>query len=69
MKRIVGLKVRKPTIVDGFANINFKAFRGHNHEVHEFTLAYIPFMNSYDWITLLNIIAKDTMKYEPIYNH
>lgn len=33
---------------DGFTNFSFKAFRGHNHEVHEFSLADIPFLNPYD---------------------
>lgn len=67
LKRIVALKVGKPIGVDGFANVNLKAFRSHNIEVHELSLADIPFMNSYDWISLFNNISKDTMKYEPIF--
>lgn len=63
------LKVGKPTDVDGFENINFKALRSHNHKVHEFTLEDIPLMDPYDWISTFNIINKDTMKYEPIYHH
>lgn len=61
------MKVGKPVVVDGFASTIFKAFRCHNHEVHEFSLAYIPFMNPYDWILLVNIVTKDKVKYEPIY--
>lgn len=61
------MKVGKPIVVDGFTNITFIAFRSHNHEVHEFSLADIPFMNPYDWISLFNIVAEDVVKYEPIY--
>lgn len=45
---IIKLKVGKPTIVDGFTNVRFKAFRSHNHEIYVFSIVDIPFMNPYD---------------------
>lgn len=61
------MKVGKPIISDGFENVSFKALRGYNHEVHELSLADIPFMNPDGWISLINIVAKNTAKYKHIY--
>lgn len=68
MKRIVGLKVGIPKNADRFRNVHFKAFRGHNSVIHEFTLADLPFLGPYDWILMFNIVVKGVAKYEPIYN-
>ena len=69
LKRIVGLKVGLPEQTEDFPNIHFKGFWGSNHVLHEFSLADLPLMNPYDWISLFNIIAKDVKKYEPIFDH
>lgn len=52
-----------------FLNIQFKGFQGHKHILHEFPLVDLSFINLYDWILLLYIVAKDVKKFEPIYEH
>lgn len=59
-------EVRK---VDNFINIYFKAVRGNNHEADEFTLVDLPLMNPFDWISILNIVSREPIKYEPISLH
>ena len=68
-KRIVSLKVGLPIQTEDFLNIQFKGFRGANHELYEFILADFPFMNPYDWLYLFHIVTKDVQKYEPIVEH
>lgn len=69
LKRFIALKVGLLVQTEYFLNIQFKGFRGANYVLHEFTLADIPFMNPYDWISMFYIVAKDVKKYEPIYKH
>lgn len=69
LRKLVGLKVRLPEKVDGFLNIHFKAYRGQNRIIHEFTLVYFPFLSPSDWISMFNTVGKDVAKYEPIYQH
>ncbi|CAI9297936.1 unnamed protein product [Lactuca saligna] len=40
-----------------------------DEEENEFTLADQPFMNTYDWIFLFQIVMKDEKKYKPIVAH
>ncbi|CAI9288682.1 unnamed protein product [Lactuca saligna] len=47
----------------------FKGFRGANRTADEFTLADLPCMYPYDWISLLLIMSKDEKTYEPIVAH
>ncbi|CAI9279837.1 unnamed protein product [Lactuca saligna] len=63
------LKVGLPVQIEEFLNVQFKCFQGANHVLHEFNLANMPFMNSYDWISLFYIVAKNVKKYETIYEH
>ncbi|CAI9301515.1 unnamed protein product [Lactuca saligna] len=65
----MGLKVRMLVQTKDFLNIQFNGFKGTNYGVHEFTLADLPFMNPYDWISLFYIVAKDEKKYESIFAH
>ena len=55
--------------LEDFLNIQFEGFRGANHILDEFTLAELPFMNPYDWISLFHIVLKDEKKYEHIVAH
>ncbi|CAH1416085.1 unnamed protein product [Lactuca virosa] len=41
----------------------------HSHEVDEFSLADLPLMNPFDWISILNIISNEPAMYEPICSH
>lgn len=38
-----------------------------NREVFIFTLVDLPMVNPYDWIVLLNIVARDPVKHEHIF--
>lgn len=66
LKRIMGLKVYSAMPTKDFMNIRFKGFVGVDRVLDEFTLADMPFMNPYDWISLFNVVVKDYKKYEPI---
>lgn len=50
-------------------NIHFKAYRGRTHIINEFTLANFPFLDPHDWISMFNIVSRDVVKYDPIYQH
>lgn len=54
---------------DSFINARFKAVRGVGSSVFEFSLADLPCLNPYDWISLVNIFSKDEQKFEPILAH
>ena len=69
LKNISAVRVKSPVHTEDFLNIQFKGFRGANHVVDEFTLADLPCMNPYKWISLFNILMKDETKYEPIITH
>ncbi|CAI9287907.1 unnamed protein product [Lactuca saligna] len=69
LKRIMGLKVGLLVQRKDFLNVHLKGFQGANHVLHEFTLADLPFVNPYDWISLFYIVAKDVNKYDPICEH
>ncbi|CAI9297600.1 unnamed protein product [Lactuca saligna] len=62
-------KVGLPVQTEDFLNIQFKGFRGRTHIFHDFTMGDLPFMNPYDWISLLYIAAKDVKKFVPIYEY
>lgn len=65
LQRTVALEVGKPMVVDVFTNVGLKVYRGHSQTLHELSLTDIPFLNPYDWISLFNIIVKDTVNYDP----
>lgn len=60
------MKVGKPFKDDEFTNVAFKARRGVNHELFDFTFADLPLMNPYDWSIMFNILSKEKIKYVPI---
>lgn len=67
LKRIGGLMIGKPFEAEGFTNVSFKGFIGSYHKAYVFTLVDLLQMNPYDWIVLLNIVLKDPVNYEPIF--
>ncbi|CAI9278050.1 unnamed protein product [Lactuca saligna] len=69
LKRIMGLKVYSAMPIKDFMNIRLKGFVGVDRVLDEFTLADLPFMNPYHWISFFNIVVKDEKKYEPIIAH
>ena len=50
--KITVVKVADPIETDSFPNVKFKVVKGSSSQVHEFTLAYLPCLNPYDWIVL-----------------
>lgn len=68
-KKIAIIKVFKPAETEDFINVRFKALRGASNSVFEFTLADLPCLNPYDWISLFSLLSKDEQKYEPILAH
>ncbi|CAI9295671.1 unnamed protein product [Lactuca saligna] len=69
LKKISVVNVKSSVQTEDFLNIQFKGFGGANHIMDEFTLEDLPFMNPYDWISLLNLVMKDEKKYAPIVAH
>ncbi|CAI9270001.1 unnamed protein product [Lactuca saligna] len=69
LQKIVVVKVYAPVPTENFISIKFKGFRGTSRSEDEFTLADLPCMNLYDWISLFLILSKDEQKYEPIVAH
>lgn len=65
----MGVKVCSPVSAEDFVKVKFKGFRGSKKVINEFSLADLPFMNPFDWISLFNIFYKDAHKYEPIVAH
>ncbi|CAI9290582.1 unnamed protein product [Lactuca saligna] len=63
LKKICALRVKSPV------QTLFKGFMGTNQIMDEFNMAYLPFMNPYDWISLLLIVKKYEQKYEFIVAH
>ncbi|KAI3765950.1 hypothetical protein L2E82_15997 [Cichorium intybus] len=68
LKKIVQLTPRLPEVTLPFINSRLLAFRGDDKEKMEFSLADLPFMNPFDWISLFNILSRE-QKYYPIFNH
>lgn len=52
LKRISGVKVCKQVEVDEFKKYFFKAHRGSNPEIFEFSLVDLPITNPHDLIVL-----------------
>ncbi|KAI3515990.1 hypothetical protein L1887_14897 [Cichorium endivia] len=57
-KKIVKLTPRMPQVISPFRNPIFLARRGSDEEKDEFTLADLPFMNPFDWVSLFNILSR-----------
>ncbi|CAI9299917.1 unnamed protein product [Lactuca saligna] len=64
--KITTVKVVGLIETESFLNARFKTARGAASSVFEFTLAELPCLNPYEWISLLHILLKDEQKYEPI---
>ncbi|KAI3510635.1 hypothetical protein L1887_17767 [Cichorium endivia] len=58
LKKIVKLTPRMPHVTSPFRNPRFFARRGSDEEKDEFTLADLPFMNPFDWVSLFNILTR-----------
>ncbi|KAI3752474.1 hypothetical protein L2E82_24507 [Cichorium intybus] len=58
LKKIVKLTPRMPHVTSPFRNAIFLARRGSDEEKDEFTLADLPFMNPFDWVSLFNILKR-----------
>ncbi|KAI3510617.1 hypothetical protein L1887_17749 [Cichorium endivia] len=58
LKKIIKLTPRLPHVVSPFRNAKFFARRGSDEEKDEFTLADLPFMNPFDWVSLFNILSR-----------
>ena len=54
---------------DSFVNIKFKTTRGSVNSIFEFSLADLPCLNPYEWITLLHFLMQYEKKYEPVVSH
>ncbi|KAI3700155.1 hypothetical protein L2E82_44774 [Cichorium intybus] len=58
LKKIVRLTPRMPRVISPFKNAIFLARRGSDQEKDEFTLADLPFMNPFGWVSLFNILSR-----------
>ena len=54
---------------ENFINIKFKGFRGASRTEDECTIADLPCMIPYDWISVFLIMLKDENTYEPVVAH
>ncbi|KAI3510725.1 hypothetical protein L1887_17858 [Cichorium endivia] len=68
LKKIVKLTPRIPQVISPFKNAIFLARRGSDQEKDEFTLADLPFMNPFDWVSLFNILSR-TEDHEILADH
>ncbi|KAI3779357.1 hypothetical protein L2E82_09072 [Cichorium intybus] len=68
LKKIVQLTPRLPEVIVPFKNARFLALRGDDKEKMEFSLADLPFLNPFDWISLFNILSRE-QKYQPLFDH
>ncbi|KAI3708708.1 hypothetical protein L2E82_38080 [Cichorium intybus] len=68
LKKIVQLTPRLPEVIVPLKNARFLAFRGDDKEKMEFSLADLPFLNPFDWISLFNILSREP-KYHPLFDH
>ncbi|KAL7592583.1 hypothetical protein Lser_V15G33727 [Lactuca serriola] len=68
-KKIITVKVLKPTPAGKFINIKIKVTRGSDGSVHTISLADLPNLNSHDWILRNNILLSNPKEYEPIIGH
>ncbi|CAI9271213.1 unnamed protein product [Lactuca saligna] len=48
---------------------HLKDARGAMSSMHKFTLTDLPYLNPFDWISLLLLLLKDQHKFEPIISH
>ncbi|KAI3505843.1 hypothetical protein L1887_28142 [Cichorium endivia] len=58
LKKIVNLTPRMPHVTSPFRNTIFLVRRGTDDEKDQFTMADLPFMNPFDWISLFNILKR-----------
>ncbi|KAI3767763.1 hypothetical protein L2E82_18162 [Cichorium intybus] len=68
LKKIVKLTPRLPEVNVPFRNTRFLAIRGDDKEKMEFSLADLPLMNPFDWISLFNILSRE-QNYHPLSDH
>ncbi|CAI9285846.1 unnamed protein product [Lactuca saligna] len=67
--KITVVKDIGPIETESFVNAMFKDARGSECSVFEFSLADLPCLNPYAWITFLHFLNKEEKKYEPIVAH
>ncbi|KAI3494742.1 hypothetical protein L1887_40447 [Cichorium endivia] len=58
LKKIVKLTPRMPHVTSPFRNTIFLARRGSDDEKDQFTMADLPFMNPFDWVSLFSILKR-----------
>lgn len=58
LHKIVAVKVYVPVPTENYINIKFKGFPGASRVEDEFTLADLPCINQYNWISLFLILSK-----------
>ena len=63
------MKFTGPIETKSFINAKFKVDCRAESLVFEFTLADLPCLNPYDWISLFHLLLKDEHKFEPILAH
>lgn len=68
-QKITTVKVVGPVRTESFLNAKLKTTRGSKSSGFEFSLANLPCLNPYDWITLLHFLMKYEKKYEPLVEH
>ncbi|CAI9299672.1 unnamed protein product [Lactuca saligna] len=62
LQKIIAVRVYASISTEILINIKFKGFKGANRTEMEFTLANLPCMNPYDWISLFLILSKYEQK-------
>ncbi|CAI9283896.1 unnamed protein product [Lactuca saligna] len=68
-KKIRAINVFGPIKIESFINAHFNVARGAASSTFEFILTDMPFLNPFDWISLLLLFLKDEQKFEPIIAH
>lgn len=68
-QKITTVKVIVLVQTENSFNVKFNTPRGSMSAIFEFTLADLPCLNPYDWITLLHLLLKKEKKYEPLVDH
>ncbi|KAI3791031.1 hypothetical protein L2E82_04572 [Cichorium intybus] len=69
LKKIIILTPKNPEIIAPFKNARFLARRGDKKEPDEFSMADLPFMNPFDWISMFTLLKKKPDKHEPLIKH
>jgi len=59
LKKIIALKVHAPVATDYFVNVGFTGIRGSDKKPSEFSLADLPTMKPFDWISIFRILSKE----------